>query len=224
MCVLIVEDDPDLSAVLQETFLAAGRDVQLCGDGEDALSRAQDPTLDAIVLDVMLPVYSGFEVCQRLREQGITTPILMLTCRDRESDMLRGLRLGADDYMSKPFSTAELTARIDALVRRAGGFRQRSLRCGELVLDLGSRRVRHGGRPVEMTAREFDLLAYFLQNCGRAVTREDVLARVWGDSGDHTTNLVDVYVGYLRRKLAQAGCPDLLRTVRGYGYILSARD
>ena len=171
------------------------------------------------MLDVLLPTFSGFEICQRLRELDVTTPILMLTCRDREEDVVRGLRLGADDYMTKPFSTAQLTARIEALIRRAQGFgRPRMLRHGEIVLDLRARRVTLGQRSVVLTAREFDLLAFFLRHPGRAVTRETLLAEVWGEDEDHTLNVVDVYVSYLRRKLGGFGAE--LRTVRGYGYIL----
>lgn len=219
MTILVIEDDPGIARVVTEAFAAEGRKVEHCATGEEGLDRAAEARFDAIVLDVLLPTFSGFEICQRLRELDVTTPILMLTCRDREEDVVRGLRLGADDYMTKPFSTAQLTARIEALIRRAQGFgRRRMLRHGEIALDLRARRVTLGQRPVVLTAREFDLLAFFLRHPGRAVTRETLLAEVWGEDEDHTLNVVDVYVSYLRRKLGGSGAE--LRTVRGYGYIL----
>ncbi|MCG8356323.1 MAG: response regulator transcription factor [Kiloniellales bacterium] len=225
MAVLVVEDDPGIGKVIQDAFAAAGRPVRLSTTGEEGLELAAGASFDAIVLDVLLPVYSGFEVCQRLREQGVTTPILMLTCRDRNEDVVRGLRLGADEYMTKPFSTVLLTARVDALIRRANGFvHSAPIRCGEIVLDPTRRQVTLPSGEVELTAREFDLLHYFIQNPGRAVTRETLLANVWGDDDHHTLNVVDVYVSYLRRKLSLSRAERYLRTVRGYGYIFSPPD
>lgn len=222
MTVLVVEDDPSIGKVIEDAFKAAGRRVRLSTTGEEGLDLASGSHFDAIVLDVLLPVYSGFEVCQRLREQGITTPILMLTCRDHNEDVVRGLRLGADEYMTKPFSTVLLTARIDALIRRANGFANMApIRCGEIVLNPTSRRVTLRNDDVELTAREFDLLHYFIQNAGRAVTRQTLLANVWGDDDHHTLNVVDVYVSYLRRKLSPGETGSYVRTVRGYGYIFS---
>ncbi|MFC0216779.1 DNA-binding response OmpR family regulator [Pseudochelatococcus lubricantis] len=221
MTILVIEDDFRIAQVVEDAFVAGGWQVERCGTGEEGLDRAAAGRFDAIVLDVLLPVYSGFEVCQRLREQGVTTPILMLTCRDRDEDIVRGLRLGADDYVTKPFSTTQLTARVDALVRRATGFpRGRQLRAGSLVLDQKSRRVSVGEHVIPLTAREFGLLEFFMQHAGRAITRETLLERVWGDDDCHTPNVVDVYVSYLRRKLAHSGAGLQLRTVRGYGYIL----
>lgn len=222
MDILIVEDDPGLGAVLTETLSAAGHRARLCADGEEGLDAASDRRLSAVVLDVMLPGYSGFEICQRLRETGVTTPILMLTCRDSEADMLRGLRLGADDYMSKPFSTAELLARLEALTRRAGRYaRAAALRCGPVTIDPSRRMAACNGTPLTLSAREYDLLAWLVRNANMAVSRDELLAHVWNDDGTHTTNVVDVYVGYLRRKLTAAGAGDTLKTVRGHGYRLS---
>lgn len=219
MTILVIEDDPRIAGVVAEAFAAEGRRVEHCDSGEDGLYRAAGGRFEAIVLDVLLPAFSGFEICQRLREQEVTTPILMLTCRDRNEDVVRGLRLGADDYMTKPFSTAELAARVEALIRRSQGFgRPRTLRHGQLALDPRARRVTIDQRPVALTAREFDLLAFFLRHPDRAVTRETLLAEVWSEEEDHTLNVVDVYVSYLRRKLGPSGAE--IRTVRGYGYIL----
>ena len=222
MAVLVVEDDPGIGKVIEDAFAAAGRAVRLSTTGEEGLELASRSNFDAIVLDVLLPVYSGFEVCQRLREQGDTTPILMLTCRGRNEDVVRGLRLGADEYMTKPFSTVLLTARVDALIRRANGFAQGiPIRCGEIVLDPTSRQVTLPCGEIDLTAREFDLLHFLIQNPGRAFTREMILATVWGDYDNHTLNVVDVYISYLRRKLSLSSAENYVRTVRGYGYMLS---
>ncbi|WP_108260952.1 response regulator transcription factor [Mangrovicoccus ximenensis] len=223
MDILVVEDDPDLGDLLCDTLRGAGHEVQLCRDGESGLEAAAEPGRAAVVLDVMLPGFSGFEICQRLREQAVTTPVMMLTCRDGEADIVRGLRLGADDYMAKPFSTAEFLARIDALIRRAGSYaRAAPLAAGPVLLDLGARSAACNGRELSLTQREFELLAYLVRNARRAVSRDELLAQVWNDDGTHTTNVVDVYAGYLRRKLAAAGAPDLLRTVRGFGFRIAA--
>ncbi len=211
--------------MLRETLQGAGHEVRLCRDGESGLDAAAEPGKAAVVLDVMLPGFSGFEICQRLREQAVTTPILMLTCRDSEADVVRGLRLGADDYMSKPFSTAEFLARIGALMRRAGGYAHQAPLCaGPLVLDQAGRRALCNGTELALTAREFELLAYLMRNARRAVSRDELLAHVWNDEGTHTTNVVDVYAGYLRRKLAAAGARELLRTVRGFGFQIDSRS
>lgn len=219
MTILVIEDDPRIARVLDDAFSAEGHRVECCDSGEDGFYRAAEGAFEAIVLDVLLPTFSGFEICQRLREQGLTTPILMLTCRDRDEDIVRGLRLGADDYMTKPFSTEQLAARVHALIRRANGFaRSQVLRHGSLVLDQRSRRVTLEHRPVTLSAREYALLEFFLRHPGRAVTRETLLGEVWGEDEDHTLNVVDVYVSYLRKKLGGYGRN--LRTVRGFGYIL----
>lgn len=220
MSILVVEDDPDLARLLEDTFQMAGRRARVCMDGAEGLEAASGPGVEAVVLDAMLPTFSGFEVCQRLRERGVAVPVIMLTCCDREDDILRGFRVGADDYVTKPFSTAQLLARIDALMRRsAGQVGQRRVTCGPVSVDRTRRAAICAGAELTLTAREFDLLAFFLDHAGRAVTRETLLARVWGDDGQHTMNVVDVYVGYLRRKLAAAGGDGCLRTMRGFGYI-----
>lgn len=225
MEVLIVEDDPDLGAVITDTLHAAGHLAHLVDDGETGLERGSDPSLSALVLDVMLPGFSGFEICQRLREQGVTTPILMLTCRDQEADMLRGFRLGADDYMSKPFSTAELLARLEAIHRRSGTYAvQNTLLVGPLSIDELARQISCNGDVLDLTQREFELLTFLVKNRQRAVSRDELLTQVWSDSGSHTTNVVDVYIGYLRRKLAAAGAKNSLRTIRGFGFQFSSEQ
>lgn len=219
MQLLIVEDDPDIGTVLTEALHMAGHLAHLCTNGETALERAVDPALSAIVLDVMLPGFSGFEICQRLREQGVTTPILMLTCRDQETDMLRGFRLGADDYMSKPFSTAELLARLEALHRRSGTYAiQNTQQIGPLTIDALARTATCNAQALDLSHREFELLSFLVKNRQRAVSRDELLDQVWSDNGSHTTNVVDVYIGYLRKKLSVNGAKGCLRTIRGFGF------
>lgn len=219
MNILVVEDDPALGEVLTEMLRGAGHTVALCSDGETGLEAGANPDLSAVVLDVMLPGFSGFEICQRLRDQGVTTPVLMLTCRDQEADMLHGLHIGADDYMSKPFSSAELLARLSALTRRAGSYaRATSLSVGPISIDRNARVVTCNEQTLELTQREFDLLAYLVRNRQRAVSRDELLSQVWNDDGANTANVVDVYVGYLRRKLTAAGAEGCFRTVRGFGF------
>jgi two-component system OmpR family response regulator len=220
MRVLVVEDEPKMLALLEEGLSAAGFRVTAVGDGEGALAYAAVEAFDAIVLDVMLPGLDGFEVVRSLRARDNATPVLMLTARDAVRDRVSGLDGGADDYLVKPFAFAELASRLRALARRGKTVQPTVLRCGPLTLDPSTHVVTVGGEPIELTAREFALLEYLLRHRGQVLSRPMIIEQVWDHAYDGYSNVVDVYVGYLRQKLDSAHGPDLIHTVRGVGYQL----
>jgi two-component system, OmpR family, response regulator MprA len=217
--VLVVDDDPPLRRMLERTLVAEGYEVSVAADGGAALAEAEKAAPDVIVLDVAMPGVDGLAVARRLRDKGDPTPILMLTARDEVPDRVAGLEAGADDYLVKPFAVEELVARLRALTRRTSdvstGGAVRSY--GDLTLDVAGRRAIRGGRPIELTAREVDLLELLLREPGRVLTRERAIDEIW-DSGAEA-NVVDRYVTRLRRKL---GSPPLIRTVRGAGFTVRA--
>ena len=193
--------------------------VDVVHDGEAGLAKAREGMHDAVVLDLMLPRLSGIEVCRRLRANGSSVPILMLTARSAVPERIEGLDAGADDYLVKPFSLGELQARLRALSRRGSGPRPDVLEAGELSLDADAREVRVGERPVELTGTEFALLEYLMRNQGAVLSRDQLREQVWGDGFEPSSNVVDIYVHYVRRKLKSAGLAyDPIRTVRGLGY------
>lgn len=216
MRVLLVDDEERMVAALRRGLAAEGFVVESALDGSAGLSLAQHGDFDAIVLDVMLPGLSGYEVVRRLRASGNWVPVLMLSAKDGEHDLADALDDGADDYLTKPFSFVVLLARLRALLRRGQSVRPAVLRAGELSLDPASRDVAVRGEPVELTPREFVLLEYLIRNTGRVVGKTELLDHVWDNAGDVATNAVEVYVGYLRRKIGG----DRLITVRGAGYKL----
>lgn len=217
--VLVVDDDPRIAASLRRTLVYEGYEVMVAGDGLAALALAGKQPPDLVVLDLMLPGVDGIEVCRRLREDG-DVPILMLTARDGTRDRVLGLDSGADDYLVKPFAYEELLARVRALLRRRAPHHDAVLEYGNLRIGPATREVWRGGRAIALTALEFDLLHHFLRNPRRVLTRAQLLDAVWGIDADPSSNVVDVYVGYLRAKLEEAGEPRLLQTVRGVGYAL----
>jgi DNA-binding response OmpR family regulator len=221
MRILVVEDDRKVASFIRKGLEEEGHAVEVAGDGAAAIERATDGApWDLVVLDVMLPKGDGFGVLKALRQEGLRMPVLMLTARDAVSDRVTGLDLGADDYLSKPFAFEEFLARVRALLRRGGGGSAPVLRLADLTLDPSSREVRRGARRVELTAREHTLLEYFLRNAGRVLTRPVLAQHVWGLDFDPESNVVDVYVGYLRRRIEGPGERRLLHTVRGVGYVL----
>jgi two-component system, OmpR family, response regulator MprA len=216
--VLVVDDDPPLRRMLARTLAAEGYDVTVAGDGGGALAEAERAAPDVIVLDVAMPALDGLAVCRRLRSKGLSTPILMLTARDAVPDRVAGLEAGADDYLVKPFAIQELIARLRALTRRGSDAHAGGLRSyGDLTLEVEARRAVRGGRPIELTGREADLLELLVRESGRVITRERALEEIWDDGAE--PNVVDRYVTRLRRKL---GDPPLIRTVRGSGFTLRA--
>ena len=218
--VLVVEDELKLALALEEGLRRAQLTVDLAHDGEEALDFARTVRYDALVLDVLLPRVDGLEVCRRLRGAGALTPILMLTARDTVPDRIAGLDSGADDYLVKPFALGELLARLRALLRRNAAHKEGILRLAELSLDPATRVVRWADRRLELTPREYRLLETLLRRPGWIVSRELIVESVWGFDYPDSSNLVEVYVGRLRRKLGAIGAPALIWTARGVGYRL----
>jgi DNA-binding response OmpR family regulator len=216
MRLLLVEDEARLAHALRRGLTADGFSVDLAGDGETGLERARHGDFDAVVLDVMLPRLSGYDVVRTLRSEENWVPVLMLSAKDGEHDQADGLDYGADDYLTKPFSYVVLLARLRALLRRTPAARPSVLSAGDVRLDPASREVTVGDEPVSLTPREFGLLEYLLRRPGRVVTKVEILDHVWDQAADVNPNAVEVYVGYLRRKLGRR----LVDTVRGVGYRL----
>jgi two-component system OmpR family response regulator len=222
MRVLVVEDEIKMAGLVRRGLTEEGLAVDVAGTGEDALIRAAATEYDAIVLDVMLPGISGFETCRRLREKGTWSPVLMLTARDSVEDRIAGLDGGADDYLTKPFSLGELSARLRALVRRQPNERPTVLAVGNIELDPARRSVARGGTEIDLSAKEFSLLETFMRSPGRVLTRFQLLEHAWDYSYEHRSNVVDVYVRYLREKLDRPFGVESIETVRGTGYRLRA--
>jgi two-component system, OmpR family, response regulator MprA len=218
--VLIVDDEPAVRAALDRALRLDRYDVELAGDGREALDRLAETRLDAVVLDVAMPGIDGLEVCRRLREAGDRTPVLMLTARDAVDDRVAGLDAGADDYLVKPFALKELKARLRALLRRTAGADGGALRFADLVLDPIAYEVHRGARRIELSRTEFHLLALFMEHPRQVLTRTQIFERVWGYDFGAGSNALGVYVGYLRRKTEAGGEPRVLHTVRGVGYVL----
>ncbi len=223
MQILVVEDDRDLRRFLSKAFREEGYGVTEAESGDRGLDRALDGGYSCIVLDVMLPGRDGFGVVAELRQRGVFTPILLLTAKDELESRVRGLEGGADDYLTKPFDLSELLARVHALIRRAElRHRDATLRVGSLFLDPITRCVTQDDRVVDLSPREFALLEFLMRNAGRTVSRSRIAEAVWNYKFDPDTNVVDVYVNYLRKKLTFAGKTPPVRTVRGVGYRLDA--
>jgi two-component system response regulator MprA len=218
--ILVVDDDPRITEVLRRTLAYEGYGVALAASGDEALARALERPPDLVVLDVMLPGVDGLQVARRLRAAGDNVPILMLTARDAVADRVGGFDAGADDYLVKPFAPEELLARIKALLRRAQPERHEVLRYADVELDTGTRVAHRGAREIELSPTEYELLALFLRRPRQVLTRDVILDRVWGLDFEGSSNVMEVYVGYLRAKLEAGGEPRLIHTVRGVGYVL----
>jgi two-component system response regulator MprA len=219
--ILVVDDEPAVRDAVDRALRLEGYDTQLAADGLEALDALADRAPDALVLDVLMPHVDGIEVCRRLRAAGDRTPVLVLTARDAVPDRVRGLDAGADDYLVKPFALEELLARLRALLRRtASADTDEILRYADLELDPNEHTVRRARRAVELTRTEFLLLELFLRHPRQVLTRSQIFERVWGYDFGPASNSLEVYVGYLRRKLEAGGEPRLLQTVRGVGYVL----
>ena len=221
MRVLVVEDEVRLAEALQMGLQAEGFTAEVAHDGEQGLHLAVERAYDAVVLDVMLPKLNGYRVCQRLRAAGNWVPVLMLSAKDGEYDQAEGLDVGADDYMVKPFSYVVLLARLRALIRRGAPARPAVLLAGDLGLDPAKHEVRRGGQPIELTPREFALLEYLMRRRDEVVGKQDILEHVWDAHYDGDPNVVEVYVGYLRRKVDAPFGRHSLQTIRGAGYRLT---
>ncbi len=222
MSVLLVEDDERIIEFVRRGLEAEGHRVDVARGGREALRLAQASDCGVIILDLLLPDLDGREVCRQLRAARLATPILMLTALDTLEDKVQGLRIGADDYLAKPFAFEELLARVQALARRGNGWSPEApeLRVGDLILNRETREVRRGDRPVELTPREFALLEYLMRSAGKVVSRALILEKVWGCSRHPLTNVVEVYIRQLRRKIDRDPAAPLIQTVRGFGYKL----
>ncbi|GAB4418136.1 MAG: response regulator transcription factor [Anaerolineales bacterium] len=217
--ILIIEDDPAILKLLQRGLAYEGYTVDVATDGRTGLILARDNTPDLVILDWMLPGMDGLDVCHRLRTGG-SIPILMLTAKDTVQDRIQGLDAGADDYMIKPFNLDELLARVRALLRRTQPERIPVLKFADLTLDTGSRQATRGERVISLTAKEYELLELFLRHPKQVLTREVIFDRVWGYDFGGESNVLEVYIRYLRQKLEAEGEPRLIQTVRGVGYVL----
>ena len=224
--ILIIEDDADIAQLLALHLGDLSFKVEVVGNGKEGLAKAKRGTYEMIILDLMLPDVHGFDICQRLRAANILTPILMLTAMDRVEDRIRGLKLGADDYLTKPFDFDELLARIEALVRRSNSFRGdiHILRVGDLVFDREKIEVHRGDERLILSAKELALLELLMSAPGKVFSRTRILNSVWGYDKDPLTNVVDVYIARLRKKLEVDGAQPLIETVRGYGYRIAERS
>src|SRR5580658_466798 len=220
--ILVVDDEPAVRRALERALRLDSYEVELAGDGREALDRLAERPVDAVILDLMMPGVDGLEVCRRLRAAGDRTPILMLTARDAIDDRVQGLDVGADDYLVKPFALRELQARVRALLRRAneGDGDGEILRFADLSLDPIAHEVHRGDRLIELSKTEFTLLELFLKHPRQVLTRSTIFENVWGYDFGPTSNALGVYIGYLRRKTEEGGEPRLLYTVRGIGYVL----
>jgi DNA-binding response OmpR family regulator len=220
--VLVIEDDPAVARIIELELRFAGWEVQVVGTGRAGLAQAIQDEPDAVVLDLSLPDLDGMAICRALRETS-SVPVLILTARGNVRDRVEGLNAGADDYLVKPFAAEELVARLKAITRRRSlgdAAKAPVLRCGDLVVELLRHQVRRGDRLIELSKREYDLLVYLMENQGTVLTRNMILEHVWRWSYSGGTNIVDVYIGYLRSKLEDGGKSQLIHTVRGVGYVL----
>ena len=221
MRLLLVEDDAALGASLARGLREHAYAVDLVTDGAAAVVEAVVNDYDAIVLDVLLPRQDGLGVARTLRERGVSTPILMLTTRDRVADKIAGLDAGADDYMAKPFELEELLARLRALLRRGPALAPQRLQIGDLTVDTRTQRATRGGAPLSLTSKEYAMLEYLARRAGEVVSRADIVAHVWDENHDPFSNALEVYIGRLRRIVDQEGWPPLILTRRGAGYMLA---
>lgn len=223
MKLLVIEDEKKIANLLQKGFREQGYEVEISANGEDGLERASSNPYDAIVIDIMLPGRDGLSVLRSLRERKVTTPVMIVTARGEVSERVEGLNLGADDYIAKPFSMDEVIARIRALIRRVTGETISLYKVGDLVMNLVKREVLRGSRRVDLTSREFRLLEHLMRSPGQVVTRTQIIQRVWEYHFDPGTNLVDVYIQRLRRKVDDGEESKLIQTVRGIGYCINAQ-
>jgi DNA-binding response OmpR family regulator len=222
MRILVVEDEPGIALFIRQGLSEAGYAVDVAGDGEEGLDYALAAEYDAIVLDILLPRMDGLDLLRELRDRGMMTPVLLLTARDAVEDRVQGLDAGADDYLVKPFAFSELLARIRALLRRPPLQTEAVLRVGDLEMDIARHEVRRSQRVIELSPREFALLEYLIRHPTQVLSRTQIIEHVWNFDFSYESNVVDVYIGYLRRKLNRSSDTPLIHTVRGVGYRLNA--
>ncbi|MFQ5466408.1 MAG: response regulator [Thermodesulfobacteriota bacterium] len=224
MRILIVEDEVDLADIVRQGLAEEGYVVDVAHDGEEGLYMAENYPVDAIILDIMLPKMDGLDVLSILRKKGVATPVLLLTARDALLDKIKGLDTGADDYLTKPFEFSELKARVRSLIRRKSTVKEAVVRIADLEMNTASHEVTRGGRSISLSAREYALLEYLAYNRDRVVTRSDIVEHIYHEEADMDSNVVDVYINYLRNKIDKGFDTKLIHTVRGAGYILKVED
>ncbi len=220
MRILLAEDERDLNRIITQKLTANGYSVDSCFDGREAIDILSYTDFDAAILDIMMPGADGFQVLKSIRDAGKTMPVLFLTARDAVSDRVKGLDSGANDYLVKPFSFEELLARIRAMTRTAFGLASNILTADDLVMDCGIHQVKRGGKEIVLSAKEYALLEYLMHNKGRVLSRETIENHIWNFDYEGGTNVVDVYISYLRKKIDEGQEHKLIRTVRGSGYVL----
>ncbi len=224
MNILLVEDENKIAAFIEEALSEDRYRVSVAKDGEQALERAMVDSYDLVILDIMIPKKDGFSVCKELREKGEKMPILFLTAKGDLHDKIKGLDLGADDYLTKPFEIEELLARVRALIRRDKDQKSPVLELADLKLDQATRKVERSGKPVNLTSREYALLRYLMIHANEVVTRTMITEHVWGEHSAAFTNVIDVYINYLRKKIDKDFKPPLIHTIRSVGYIMKIPD
>jgi DNA-binding response OmpR family regulator len=224
MRILLVEDDPRIARFVSQGLRGQAYAVDVTADGEDALYKASINDYDAVILDIMIPGRDGLEVCRKLRAEGSNVPVIMLTARDAVEDRVTGLDTGADDYLTKPFEVTELLARLRALLRRGHVVRPALIMIADLVMDTGAHLVTRGGRNIELTAKEYALLEYLARERGRVLDRAEIAEHVWDENFDPLSNLIDVNINRLRRKIDDGFSTPLIHTRRGEGYVLAAPE
>jgi heavy metal response regulator len=220
MRILVVEDDPRIAGFIKKGLTEEQYAVDVCYDGQDGAFWAAANEYDVIILDIMLPKKDGISVCQELRAQGMTTPILMLTAKDTVEDKIRGLDVGADDYLAKPFSFGELLARIRSLLRRSQHYKTQTLKIADLELDPVAHKVTRASQEISLTGKEYALLEYLLRNQGRVMTETNIVEHVWDMNYEPGTNVVNVYIHHLRSKIDKDFATKLIHTIRGVGYVM----
>ena len=220
MRLLVVEDESHLRTVIRKRLVKEGYSVDACGNGQEALDYLAASPYDTVILDIMMPGMSGMEVLKKMRAKGNRTPVLFLTARDGVEDRVKGLDSGADDYLVKPFAFEELLARIRVMIRRQADSVSDEMKLADLTVDVGRRAVTRGGKAIDLSAKEFAVLEYLMRNCGQVLSREQIEQHVWDFDYEGGSNMVDVYIRYLRRKLDEGYDKKLIHTVRGAGYVM----
>lgn len=221
--ILVVDDDDKITSLLRRSLAFEGYLVRTAANGKEGLAQMMEKDPDLVILDIMMPELDGWEVCRRIRASGSSVPVLILTAKDEVEDRVKGLDLGADDYLVKPFALEEMLARVRALLRRKSEIsprEEKQLRFEDLVMDLDTREVARGEQMIQLTAKEFELLQLFLQNPRRVLARDIIMEKIWGFDYSGESNVLEVYVALLRQKLEQEGKPRIIHTVRGAGYVL----
>ena len=224
MKILVVEDEKDMNHIIQKELESEGYLVDVCFDGESALDFLEFEEYDGVILDVMLPKMNGFETLKKARSRGVQTPVLFLSARSRVDDIVEGLDIGADDYLVKPFVFQELSARVRAMTRKKAGVRENIYRCGELTVDCNEHTVKRAEKLIALSPKEFSVLLYLIRNQNIVVSREQIEANIWDMDHDSYSNVIDVYIRYLRKKIDDPYETKLIHTIRGVGYVLRVQE